>query len=210
VQVPKGMTEEQVVEIVDGILRTLSYSFRFGYFDLEDIKQQGWIYAIEALPNYKPDIAPLENFLRSHIRNRFLNLKRDKLSRHTPPCPSCPFFDPDCLKSKNQCSAFEDKSECEKFSGWEKRNQSKKNLVQPLDISNIRDENERNMRRFGNVHEKTVTDELFSIIDRNLPVSMRSDFRKMMEGVHIPKPRRVVIEELIRDIIKENYDGEAW
>tara|TARA_R110000751_G_scaffold56608_3_gene120629 strand:- start:424 stop:1056 length:633 start_codon:yes stop_codon:yes gene_type:complete len=210
VQIPEGMNEEEVVDIVNGILKTLSYSFRFGYFDLDDIKQQGWIYAIEGFPKYDPKKGPLENFLRSHIRNRFLNLKRDKLSRHTPPCPSCPFFDPNCLKSKNKCAAFEDKRECDKWSGWEDRNMAKKNLVQPLDITNIRDENEKNMKKFTDVHEQTVKSELFSIIDRNLPVNLRSDFRKIMEGVHIPKPRRLKIEEYIRNIIEENYDGETW
>ena len=209
-QIPKGMTEEQVVDVVNGILSTLSYSFRFGYFDVDDIKQQGWIYAIEALPNYDPERAPLENFLRSHIRNRFINLKRDKLSRHTSPCKGCPFFDPQMKKSKNKCAAFEDKQECDKFSGWEKRNSSKKNLVQPLDISNIRDENERNMKRFVDVHENTVNAELFSIIDKNLPINMRSDFRKIVEGVHIPKPRRIKIEEIIQEIVEEHYDCETW
>ena len=127
-QIPPGMTEEEVIEVINRILSTLSYNFKFGYFGIDDMKQEGWVYAIEALPKYNPEIAPLENFLRTHIRNRFLNLKRDKLSRHQPPCPACPFYDPECRVSINKCSAFEDKSECDKWSGWEKRNFSKKNL----------------------------------------------------------------------------------
>ena len=66
------------------------------------------------------------------------------------------------------------------------------------------------MSKSGDVHEKPVNDELFSIIDRHLPVSMRSDFRKMMDGVNIPKPRRLKVEGYIKNIIEEHYDGEAW
>jgi len=210
VQTPKGMTEEEVVEIVNGILQTLSHSFKFGYYSFEDMRQQGWVYAIEALPKYNPDIAPLENFLRSHIRNRFLNLKRDKLSRHTSPCPSCPFYDPDCKVRENKCSAFADKMECDKWSGWETRNASKKNLVQPLDISNIRDEHEKNMKLNDTTIQKSINTELISIIDKNLPVSMRSDFKKMLEGIHVAKPKRQKIEDCIKEILQENYDGETW
>ena len=80
-QIPKGMTEEQVVDVINGVVNILAYNFKFGYFDLDDMKQQGRMYAIEALPRFNPDVGNLHNFLRSHIRNRFLNLHRDKLSR---------------------------------------------------------------------------------------------------------------------------------
>ena len=66
------------------------------------------------------------------------------------------------------------------------------------------------MKRFVDVHENTVNAELFSIIDKNLPINMRSDFRKIVEGVHIPKPRRIKIEEIIQEIVEEHYDGETW
>ncbi|MAF24916.1 hypothetical protein CL634_05005 [bacterium] len=204
------MTEEEVVEVINRILSTLSYNFKFGYFGVDDMKQEGWVYAIEALPKYNPEIAPLENFLRTHIRNRFLNLKRDKLSRHQPPCPSCPFYDPECRLSINKCSAFEDKSECDKWSGWEKRNSAKKNLVQPLDITNIRDEREKNMKCSDDIVQHSINVELIKIIDKNLPISMRSDFNKMLEGIHVAKQKREKIEVHIQNIIQEYYDGETW
>ena len=209
-QIPKGMTEEQVVDVINGVVNILAYNFKFGYFDLDDMKQQGRMYAIEALPRFNPDVGNLHNFLRSHIRNRFLNLHRDKLSRQQPPCKGCPFYDPKCEQSQNKCTAFADKAECDKFAGWEKRNGAKRSLVEPLDIAGIRDEKEKNMRMEVNVPDSIIKSELFGMIDQFLPVSFRSDFKKMMEGVSIGKQKREKVIEEIKSILEEHYDGETW
>ena len=39
---------------------------------------------------------------------------------------------------------------------------------------------------------------------------MENFIRKIVEGVHIPKPRRIKIEEIIQEIVEEHYDGETW
>ena len=93
-KIPKGMTEEQVLEAIENVVNSLARNFRFGYFDTEDMKQEGRVYAIEGITKYNPKVGPLENFLRTHIRNRFINLRRNKLTRYQPPCVDCPFYDP--------------------------------------------------------------------------------------------------------------------
>jgi hypothetical protein len=210
VQIPKGMTEEEVLGVIDRVVNILAFNFKFGYFDLDDMKQQGRMYAIEAMPRYNPDMGNLHNFLRSHIRNRFLNLHRDKLSRHQPPCQGCPFYDPNCQQSKNKCTAFSDKLECDKYAGWEKRNGAKRSLVEPLDISGIRDEKEKNMRNNIDIPEIVTKSELMDIIDNNLPVTMRADFKKMMEDVSVSKQRRDKVILKIKEIVEEHYNGETW
>ena len=78
----------------------------------------------------------------------------------------------------------------------QKRNGAKRSLVEPLDIAGIRDEKEKNMRMEVNVPDSIIKSELFGMIDQFLPVSFRSDFKKMMEGVSIGKQKREkVIEE---------------
>jgi len=204
------MTEEEVLGVIDRVVNILAFNFKFGYFDLDDMKQQGRMYAIEAMPRYNPDMGNLHNFLRSHIRNRFLNLHRDKLSRHQPPCQGCPFYDPNCQQSKNKCTAFSDKLECDKYAGWEKRNGAKRSLVEPLDISGIRDEKEKNMRNNVDIPEIVTKSELMDIIDNNLPVTMRADFKKMMEDVSVSKQRRDKVILKIKEIVEEHYNGETW
>ena len=50
--IPRGMTEEQVVQIIDGITNRLAGKFKFGYHDLDDMKQQARLFAWEGLENY--------------------------------------------------------------------------------------------------------------------------------------------------------------
>ena len=209
-KIPKGMTEEEVLSVIESVVNILAYNFKFGYFDLDDMKQQGRLYALEALPRFKPERGNLHNFLRSHVRNRFLNLHRDKLSRHQPPCPSCPFYDPEYNQSTNMCAAFVDKMECDKYAGWEKRNGAKRNLIEPLDISTIRDEKENNMRSKMDVPSLVIKAELMDMIDRKLPVALRADFKRMMDDVSIGKQRRDKVLTAIREILEDNYDGETW
>ena len=209
-QIPKGMTEEEVLGVIDRVVGILAFSFKFGYFDVDDMKQQGRMYAIEAMPRYKPKSGNLYNFLRSHIRNRFLNLHRDKLSRQQPPCHGCPFYDPHLQQSKNKCTAFSDKIECDKYAGWEKRNGAKRSLVEPLDISGVRDAMEKNMRNNVDIPEIVIKAEMMELIDKNLPVVIRSDFKKMMEDISVSKQRRDKVISTIKKIIEDNYDGETW
>ena len=76
--------------------------------------------------------------------------------------------------------------------------------MEPLDISNIRDEKEDNMR----VEDDFVIDfeqqEVLRIIDKNLDVSLRSDYLRIKDGVYVPKPRRKQIYEEIDLILREN------
>lgn len=46
--------------------------------------------------------------------------------------------------------------------------------------------------------------EIKSIIDKFLPVEYRSDYLKYLNGVHIPKKRKVVLIQVIKDLLEEN------
>ena len=174
-KIPKGMTEKEVLEIINKVASRYAHKFRFGYFEADDIRQEAVIIAMEALERYEEG-RPLENFLEVHVKNRLNNFKRDKYYRQSK------------VDSNTQ----------------EKHNNSKKFLMEPLDISNIRDEKEDNMR----VEDDFVIDfeqqEVLRIIDQNLDVSLRSDYLRIKDGVYVPKPRRKQIYEEIDMILREN------
>ena len=134
------ITPEQT-NAVEEVLKGLCSKFRFGYYDEDDMKQEGWIFALDALERYDGK-RPLINFLRVHIRNRFISLRRNKLSRYEPPCTQCPFYDPDCKKSNNKCSEFVNKLDCDKWDSWIKRNTSKENLMRPIDLDSVTEDND--------------------------------------------------------------------
>jgi DNA-directed RNA polymerase specialized sigma24 family protein len=174
-RVPKGMTESEVLEVINKICERYAYKFQFGYFEPDDIRQEAFIIALDALDRYEEG-RPLENFLAVHVKNRLNNFKRDKYYRQN--------------KKKDDDRQAQ-------------LNNSKKFLMEPLDISNIRDENERNMRDDNDFVELIANSELLSIIDEKLDVTYRSDYLRMRDGAYVPKPRREEITQEINKILGE-------
>lgn len=79
--------------------------------------------------------------------------------------------------------------------------------MEPLDISNVRDEYESNMRIEDNFVAYIEQKEYMQIIDKELDVSMRSDYLRILHGVYVPKPRREQILNEINTIIENNNDA---
>lgn len=188
-----------LAETIYRVVDLLASKFRFGYYDVEDIRQEGCCFALEALASGKYDESrPLENFLYTHLRNRFINLKRDKYIRNEPPCLTCVFYDPKFKKSKNACSVFEDKNECKKLGDWRRRNAAKQSLMQPVDVAGVGD----NAIKVENDTNETLSfNELKHRIDAQLPSELRSDYLRMLEGIILPKVRRQRVREAVAEIL---------
>ena len=69
-KIPRGMTEEQVIATINKVAARYAHKFKFGYYEAEDIKQEAFIIAMEALDRYD-ETRPLENFLALRV-HRFL------------------------------------------------------------------------------------------------------------------------------------------
>ncbi len=179
-KIPKGMTEEQVIETINKVVSRYANRFRFGYYDADDIKQEAFIIAMEALDRYDND-RPLENFLAVHVKNRLSNFKRDKFFRRPQDSPD---------------GELPPRSEAKKF------------LMEPLNIENIRDEHEANMSSTDDFIEAVDTAELFLLIDQHLAPSFRADYLRMMHGVYVPKPRREQIHQEIISIFQQHHKGD--
>lgn len=204
--IPEGFTEAEVLDAINRAINSLASNFSFGYYDEDDMKQEGFIFACEALPRFDPNNergCGLENFLRIHIRNRFLNLRRDKLHRNSPPCLNCPF------RNEHGCAEFEDKSECPKWSGWNSRNQAKRSLVESCDATRVTyvTQSEDN-----DVCSRLSRTELLQRVSEQIPLALRADYRRLIEGARLSKPRREAVVEAVRSIIGESIDGqtETW
>lgn len=196
---PKGEAEAEaaLAATIYRVVDLLASRFRFGYYSVEDMRQQGCVFALEAINKGYDASRPLENFLYTHLRNRFINLKRDKYVRNEPPCRTCIFYDPQLRKSENACAAFEDKSECKKLSDWKIRNAAKKSLMKPLDVSLSSDSL---CRVYPNNFD---FDELKRFIDEHLPADLRTDYLRLCEGLTLPKVRRQKVREAVLEIIHE-------
>lgn len=196
-----GITEEDFIAVIKKITQKLSYKFKFGYHDVDDMRQQATIFALEALERYD-NARPLENFLWTHVRNRLFNYKRDNYQRPDKPCLSCPLYDPKFQHSLNGCKEYSNKSDCDLYRQWEERNNRKKNLVQMS----------------GQMNEETVKDkkdfldgisnqEIMELLDTKLNYQYREIYLKIKNG---EKVLSADINKLKKEIFKIlNYESDT-
>lgn len=75
-RIPKGMTEEQVVDQINIVCERIAPKYIFYGYTKEDIMQESFIICIEALNRYEEG-RPLENFLSVNLSNRLKTFMRD-------------------------------------------------------------------------------------------------------------------------------------
>lgn len=199
-QIPQGMTETEVIGIINTVCDIVSPTFKFGCYTVEDIRQESWIFAMEALPRFNPkrgQYADLKNkltvFLLRHVKNHLINLKRNKFSRVSPPCECCPHN-----QNFKSCAKYVNRDECKKWVGWNKRNNSKKSLMMSgdRDVSTIIKDDEK--------VDVSLSREIRAIIDKELPLEYRADYCKFTNGGKLSKKSKAAIMSLITEILIRN------
>ena len=192
------ISEEELLSTIDIISKKLSYKFKFGYHEAEDMKQQISIFALEGLKKYDYK-RPLENFLWTHVRNRLFNFKRDNYQRPDQPCNTCPLFDKTCADPQNNCKQYSNKMNCDLYENWYNRNNAKKNLMY---LNTIEDLKEYICK------EKTVSDnienkEFFDLLEENLYGDTREIYLKIKFGIKVYKNEFIKLVNTIKEIIKQ-------
>jgi DNA-directed RNA polymerase specialized sigma24 family protein len=193
----KRVSEEELLETIEIISKKLAYKFKFGYHEIEDMKQQISIFALEGLKNYDHK-RPLENFLWTHVRNRLFNFKRDNYQRPDKPCNTCPFFDPHLKESLNGCSKYTDITQCEMYNSWYIRNINKKNLMHLNTIEEIKEYLPNNKY---NHQDKVSNNEIINKIEENLNGEYRQTYIKLKNGTKVSKNDVEKLAIKIREIL---------
>jgi RNA polymerase sigma factor (sigma-70 family) len=183
---PSGISENEFLSTVSNICNVLAPIYKFGYYDIEDIKQEGFIFAYDVVDKFDPSRGSLNNFLTTRIKNMLINLRRDKLTRKQSPCLNC-----------QKCEDERDKLNCMKYMKWKLRNNAKQNLMECTDYEfDISDDTP--------LLSDMMKKELVQLIDRELPVELRSDYKKLIEGNKLSKCKHIRLVNMIKDILKEN------
>ena len=194
------MSEQEVLDVIENVVRRLAHRFLFGYHDIDDIKQQGRLFALQGL-KYYDNKRPLENFLWTHVRNRLFNYKRDNYMRPSCPCTTCPNHYSDTLT----CFLYEDIFECPIYNKWHTKNTSKKNIMDPIELSQVQGE-ESNMIKEDQMLQDMIIKDIILVIDTNLPINLRSDYLRLKEGSALPKHKK----EQMRGVIKQILVTEGY
>lgn len=83
-KIPNGFTEQEVMKIINTVINSLAGGFVFGCHTKSDIKQEAFVFALEALPGFDGK-RPLDGFLFQAVKNRLINFKRDNYFRPDSP-----------------------------------------------------------------------------------------------------------------------------
>lgn len=194
-ELPPEVSEKELLAAINNAVRVLAPSFTFGIYDLEDIRQEARMFGLEAVKRWDR-IRPLENFLYSHIRNRLINLKRDKFRRNDPPCLLC-------HHGENKRSGHPSGEFCKKYVEWKRRNERKASLMRPMDFDHLPENCERKVCLESDVEGSVEMAEIMALIDERLDVDLRATYLQMLTGKSVPKARRSQVEEAIKEILRE-------
>jgi hypothetical protein len=87
-KLPKGITEEEVIEAVDYVFKIVGPRFRFALVEIEDLRQQSYFESFKDINGFDASKSKkgttqekLRAFLYRHIYNRLFNFKRNNLGR---------------------------------------------------------------------------------------------------------------------------------
>lgn len=188
----KKIDETQLLQVIDIITKKLAYKFKFGYHDIEDMKQQISIFALEGLKNYDHK-RPLENFLWTHVRNRLFNYKRDNYQRPDKPCYTCPLFN----KPTSSCTKYSNKNDCDLYASWSERNSNKKKLMHLTTIDEIK--NYSNI--FADNYENHDNQEIIKILDEKLSGDIRIIYLKLKSGNKVNRADQTKLLNKIKEIL---------
>ena len=194
----RKISEQELLDTIDIISRKLAYKFKFGYHELEDMKQQISIFAIEGMKNYDYD-RPLENFLWTHVRNRLFNYKRDNYQRPDKPCFSCPLRDKLCGNTDSDCLEYTNKLDCSMYKVWNDRNNTKKNLMYFSTIEELK-EYLPNIQQKHHSHEHK---ELIDLLEEQLFGDNRKIYIKLKHGSKVYKQEMNRLAQNIKEIIQD-------
>ncbi len=187
----EGLTETEVLKVIDSVVNQLAPNYVFGYYTLDDIKQEGRIFGLEAIPKF--DITKgktsenrntisdrLFNFLRTHIQYRYCTLIRDNFERSE--LPNCNCYN--CLNNNLE--------ECPRYKKFLNRNLAKKQIAGPahetIDIG---------VSQASQLESK----EMFTLLNKYIPANLRTDFRKLIDGVKISNTKKQKLREVVSDIL---------
>lgn len=199
----KTVDENEFLRVIDVIAKKLAYKFKFGYHDFDDMKQQISIFALEGLKNYDHK-RPLENFLWTHVRNRLFNYKRDNYQRPDKPCLTCPLYDPHCKKSSSGCEQYSNKEDCDLYSSWLTRNNTKKNLMHLTTIDEVKNYGNAFTSDDDLLMNNIATSEIMTLLETHLNGEYRTLYLKVKAGNKINKGDMDKLIVKLKEILKNH------
>lgn len=204
IQELSGLTSDAFIVCVDSIMDILVSTWKFGYFEEDDIRQEGHIVAIKAIRSGRYDKTKnLRSFLYTCLYNGLFNLKRNVTGRFASPCERCPLYDKQYKASHNQCLGFTNKADCKKFSAWVDRNAIRSSIINATPFS-VCEVDHEDITPVDVVLDELTKNEITELINQKLSPHLRGIFLRMMAGITVKVDERRKVQDAIYDIIKDS------
>jgi hypothetical protein len=178
--IPEGLTEEEVLRVLRKVANEKKKTWRFGYHGEDDIYQQIHMHCIKVLNagkfvprGEKPLVTQLLNFLRVHTRNKLSSDIRNTMYRYAQP------------ESKN--------------------NKTRWNLMHTLKIYSQNLEHSEIFAFDSDMDTAMDREELIRKIRAGLDINQLKDFLKLQNGVNISKKKKELLIERIREILGDDF-----
>lgn len=173
----KGDVSPEALATIEMIAHQLGPKHIFPGRSNEDMIQEGIYMGLRALPKYD-GVRPLENWMRVVLKSRYLNYRRNNYQRS------------------------EKTTDPARAAVLAAHNKTRQNIMSPVDV----DEVGHTITSDSRAHEDAAYAELVELIKAKLPVKLRSDYLKMIDGVHISVARKELVRENVSKIM-EQYHG---
>jgi DNA-directed RNA polymerase specialized sigma24 family protein len=194
---PPGVTEESFLAALDHCRALLARDFAFAYYDRDDIAQEMFLMAAEALPRYDTS-RPLPNFLHAHLVNRLKNLRRDKFQRADSPCRLC-------YEGRHREHAGG--RQCAPHLAWRKRNSAKANLASPSRLDCARTEHEAALKHAPRAVDEADHAEAAERLNALLPPELRATFLRLKAGQRVGKADRDRVRAALAHLLPAADEG---
>ncbi len=193
---PDTVSEAEFLRVTSAVAKTLYPKYGAVHGSPEDFAQEVVVWALQALSTYDSSRS-LDGYLFTVAKTRALNVIRDKVTRNDPPCRRCHAGD----------SCGPDRTTCPKYTAWFERNRAKANLARPQSLLEASDTCERQTPE-PSAEAVAEARELTDLVDRYLPLALRADYLRLVAGEMVPKPRRLLVQQAVRDILDPScYDA---
>jgi DNA-directed RNA polymerase specialized sigma24 family protein len=186
-----NVTDEQL-EITNNVADMLATYFTFGYYEIDDIKQEIKLMCLDALSRFdETKGASLRTFLIVHAKNRLITLKRDKLCRIYPPCYSCKDW------NNESCQRYDLQTQCIHYVKWNRVTTDKHNLFALSELS------ENDISYETDILEDIHKQNLFAYIDENIPAKYRADYLSYIENGKMTTYAKKRIKQIIKELAED-------
>lgn len=195
-KIPKGMTEEEVLDAIEKAVAAAVPGLAFGPFLEEDLAQEARLEALRFLESDKYEEGrPLVPILYRHMTFRLNNFHRNNNRRSDAPCKLC-------YRAEGP-TGHPDGRICEKFRIWKARNDSKSCLKGSLPVESPGEQADKER------DDGVANSEIFKRIDEALPVELRATYLQMRAGESVPKARRDEVLTFLKELFEQNGEEDV-